>query len=216
MIRLYHCRDARSFRVLWALEELALPYELFLLPFPPRAFAKPFFEVNLLGTVPALQDGPLTMTESAAICHYLAARAHSSLAIAPDEEDFGPFLQWTHFGEATLTFPQTLVLRYGSLEPAERRSPQVAEDYRRWFVGRLRAVEAALASKDFLCANRFTVADISVGYALMLAEVLGIGEAFTTNIARYWTTLKQRDGFRLAKAAQDDASPTSLGDPPPG
>ena len=37
MIRLHHCADARSFRALWALEELGLPYELVLMPFPPRA-----------------------------------------------------------------------------------------------------------------------------------------------------------------------------------
>ncbi|MDP9085224.1 MAG: glutathione S-transferase family protein [Pseudomonadota bacterium] len=209
MIRLYHCRNARSFRVLWALEELGLNYELILLPFPPRAFAKAYFAVNLLGTVPTMQHGPLTMTESAAICHYLAVRAESPLAVAAGDCDFGPFLQWTHFGEATLTFPQTLVLRYGLLEPEARRSPQIVDDYRRWFVGRLRAIEAALADYAFLCARRFTVADISVGYALLLAETLGIEEAFTPNVARYWQTLRHREGFTRATAAQDQATETS-------
>ena len=47
---------------------------------------------------------------------------------------------WLHRGEATLTFPQTLVLRYTRLEPKERRNPQVAEDYAKWFAARLRAV----------------------------------------------------------------------------
>ena len=39
MIELYHCIDARSLRPLWVLEEMRLPYQLHVLPFPPRAFA---------------------------------------------------------------------------------------------------------------------------------------------------------------------------------
>ena len=39
MIHLYHCVDARSFRPLWVLEEMRLPYELTVLPFPPRVLA---------------------------------------------------------------------------------------------------------------------------------------------------------------------------------
>ncbi len=74
MITLYHCLSARSFRPLWALEEMGLPYELKVLPFPPRAFAKEYFDVNVLGTVPFLIDGDTRMSESAAICEYLAVR----------------------------------------------------------------------------------------------------------------------------------------------
>ena len=71
---LYHCHDARSFRVLWALEELGLPYELRMLPFPPRVHAKSYLQENPLGTIPLMLDGATRMTESAAICHYLCVR----------------------------------------------------------------------------------------------------------------------------------------------
>ena len=175
MIVLYHCANARSFRPLWTLEEMGLPYELKMLPFPPRVHAKDYLAVNPLGTIPTLLDGPLRMTELAAICQYLATRyGPTPLAVAPDEPDFGLYLNWLHFGEATLTFPQTIVLRYSRLEPPERRLPQAVEDYTRWFLGRLRGIEAALADRDFLCAGRFTVADISVGYALMLTGFIGL------------------------------------------
>src|SRR5688572_7270360 len=111
-LTLYHCASARSFRPLWALEELGLPYELKMLPFPPRVHAKEYFAINPLGTIPALLDGGKTMTESAAICQYLVTKyGPTPLAVGVDEEDFGPFLNWLHHGEATLTFPQTLVLR---------------------------------------------------------------------------------------------------------
>jgi len=134
MITLYHCVSARSFRPLWMLEELGQPYELKMLPFPPRALDRSYLAINPLGTVPALFDGATRMTESAAMCQYLAAKAApGTLDVSVDEPDFGAYLNYLHFGEATLTFPQTLVLRYGRFEPAERRSPQVAEDYSKWF-----------------------------------------------------------------------------------
>ncbi|SDT20063.1 glutathione S-transferase family protein [Bradyrhizobium canariense] len=204
MITLYHCAAARSFRPLWTLEELGLPYELKMLPFPPRVKAKEYLGLNPLGTIPFLIDGDTRMTESAAIAQYLVTRyGPTPLAVAVDEPDFGSFLNWLHFGEATLTFPQTLVLRYTQLEPEERRNPQVATDYSKWFFGRLRGLEAAVTKSETVCAGRFTAADISVGYALLLARDIGLSENFTPGVAAYWQRLQARDGFRRAVAAED-------------
>src|SRR6202035_3512809 len=184
MITLYHCHAARSFRPLWMLEELGLAYVLKMLPFPPRVFAKDYLDLNPLGTIPLLLDGDTRMTESAAIAQYLATRfGPTPLAVSVDEPDYAAFLNWLHFGEATLTFPQTLVLRYSQLEPEERRNPQVAADYAKWFFGRLRGIEAAIADRDMLCGGRFTAADISVGYALLLAQNLGLSKDFTPGVS---------------------------------
>ena len=203
MITLYHCAAARSFRPLWALEELGLSYDLKMLPFPPRAFARKYLALNALGTVPLLIDGEVRMTESAAILQYLVSRhGPTPLSVGVDEPDHGAYLNWLHFGEATLTFPQTLVLRYSKLEPEERRSPQVAVDYAKWFFGRLRAVEAAVDKSEMLCAARFTVADISVGYALLLAQHLGLAADFGPAVAAYWRRLQERDGFCRAVRAE--------------
>jgi glutathione S-transferase len=194
---------ARSFRPLWALEELELSYELKVLPFPPRVFAREYLALNPLGTIPLMIDGGTRMTESAAIVQYLVTRyGPTPLAVGIDEPDFGAYLNWLHFGEATLTFPQTLVLRYSRLEPEERRSPQVAADYAKWFFGRLRAVEAVVSNSETLCADRFTAADISVGYALLLAERIGLAKDFTPAVAAYWLRLQQRDGFGRAVKAE--------------
>jgi glutathione S-transferase len=57
MITLHHCVSARSFRPLWLLEELGLPYTLRMLPFPPRVHARHFLADNPLGTVPLFVDG---------------------------------------------------------------------------------------------------------------------------------------------------------------
>jgi glutathione S-transferase len=208
VIHLYHCINARSFRPLWTLEEMQLPYELTLLPFPPRAVAPEYKQLNPLGTVPLLLDGATRMTESAAICHYLATRhGPSPLAVGVDEADYGAFLNWTHFGEATLTFPQTLVLRYSRFEPRERRQPQVAQDYAQWFLARLRAVEAPLADgREFLCGQRFTIADVSVGYALLLAHSIGLDADFGPHVAAYFERLRAREGYQRARRAQDAAA----------
>jgi glutathione S-transferase len=207
MIRLYHCVSARSFRVLWALEELGLPYTLVMLPFPPRQHARDFLDVNPLGTIPLLVHDETRMTESAAICQYLCALVPgTSLELRPGDAGYGAYLNMLHFGEATLTFPQTLVLRYSRFEPEERRQPTVADDYAKWFLARLRTLEPALAQRDFVCADRFTVADISVGYALMLAGYLGLAGRFTPAVAAYWNRLRVRSAFARALAAQDAAA----------
>jgi len=49
MIRLFHCVGARSFRPLWTMEELGIPYELTVLPFPPRESQPSYLELNPLG-----------------------------------------------------------------------------------------------------------------------------------------------------------------------
>lgn len=202
MPTLHHCVSARSFRVLWMLEELDMPYTLKMLPFPPRLSAREFLGVNPLGTVPAFFDGEVRMTESAAICQFLAARAAPTpLNVEPEEPEFAAYLNYLHFGEATLTFPQTLVLRYGRFEPEERRSPQVAADYAKWFLSRLRSLEPLLAAQPYLC-GRFTAADVSVGYALMLAEHLDLSAQFTPAVAAYWQRLRERDAFQRALAAE--------------
>jgi glutathione S-transferase len=206
MIQLYHCAAARSFRPLWTMEELGLSYELKMLPFPPRVFAKDYLAINPLGTIPLLVDGDTRMTESAAIAQYLVTRyGPTPLAVAVDEPAYGAFLNWLHFGEATLTFPQTLVLRYSRLEPEERRNPQVAADYSKWFFGRLRIIESITAESEFICAQRFTAADISVGYALLLAERIGLSVQFGPAVAAYWQRLKTRDGYLRAVQAETAA-----------
>lgn len=203
MIELFHCAGARSFRPLWTLEELRLPYRLHALPFPPRETTPGYLADNPLGTVPLLVDGETRITESAAAAHYLATRdGPTTLAIGAGEPDYGAYLNWLHFGEATLTFPQTIVLRYSHLEPPERRQPQVADDYGRWYSNRLKAVERALETRSWLAGGRFTAADVSVGYALSLADQIGLGRRFPPGVATYWERIRDRDGYRRAEAAE--------------
>lgn len=202
-MKLYHCADARSLRPLWALEELGADYELVNMAFPPRATYPGYLNINPLGTVPTFVDGDVTLTESTGICHYLGEKfAPTDLRVDPSEPAYGEYLNWMYRSDATLTFPQTIVLRYTRLEPKERRLPQAAEDYTVWYLSRLRSVEAALEDREFLCAGRFTMADIAVHYALFLGETLGLAERYKPRSRDYLERLKERPAFRRAREKQ--------------
>ena len=71
-------------------------------------------------------------------------------------------------------------------------------DYRAWFYGRLRAVTAALSNAQYLCAGRFTAADVAVGFGLFLATQLKIDGEFPPPVRDYLDRLLARDAFRRA------------------
>jgi len=200
-MKLYHCHNSRSVRPLWALEEMGLDYELVVMDFPPRTEYPGYLDINPLGTVPTFIDGDVTMTESTAICQYLVDKfGPHPIGVTSDEPHYGDYLNWLHRSDATLTFPQALVLRYTRLEPEERRIPQVVEDYTIWYLSRLRSVEAALEGKQFLVGDRFTIADIAVSFALQMGERLGINARYKPNCLRYLAEMKERPAFIRAQA----------------
>ncbi len=204
-IKLYHCRDARSLRPLWTLEELGLDYELVNMDFPPRFKHEGYLEVNPLGTVPTLLDGETYMTESSGMAQYLVERfGPTSLSVERDDPEFGAYLNWLYRSDATLTFPQTLILRYSMFEPEDRRQPQVAQDYTQWFLSRARAIESALEDREYLCAGRFTIADICVGYALYLARSIKIDVHLGPQTRAYIDRIHDRPAFHrcLEKQAE--------------
>ncbi|MBO6544192.1 MAG: glutathione S-transferase family protein [Alphaproteobacteria bacterium] len=198
-MKLYHCKGARSVRPLWTLEEMGLDYELESMPFPPRFLREGYTGMNPIGTVPYFVDGDVEMTESAGISQYLVdTHGPTELGLKPGDKDYGLYLNWLHRSDATLTFPQTILLRYTQLEPEERRIKQAADDYTQWFFSRLKSVENATADREYLCAGRFTIADICVGYALYLADTLGLREGFKPNTEKYYARLTERPAFKRA------------------
>ncbi len=206
-MKLWHCKNARSLRALWAFEEMGLEYELVILPFPPRVRQPEYLEINPLGTIPYFVDGDAHMTESTGICHYLVEKyGKKELALEPDHPEYGRYLNWLYHSDATLTFPQTLVLRYTRLEPEERRIPTVAEDYKRWYLSRLKLVNARVQEHEFLCSDHFTIADIAITYALFLGESLDIAQHYKPQTRDYLERMKARDGFQKAQQAQHEAA----------
>lgn len=194
-MKIYATENSRSVRPLWTAEEMGLDYELEMLPFPPRVLQKEYLNVNMLGTVPYLEDGDIKMTESVAMCQYMVEKyGPSNLRVSPDEKDYPNYLNWLFHSDATLTFPPTVVLRYKLMEPGV--ADGAIEGYSRWFVSRLKLLETSLEGKEYLCSDRFTIADICVSYAIHLAGSLGIHQALKPNIKRWTENLFSRKAFQ--------------------
>lgn len=199
-MKLWHCASARSLRPLWTLEELGLEYELEVLPFPPRVFQRDYLKVNSLGTVPYFVDGQTHMTESVAICQYLVDRYQRyDFGLQPTHPEYGDYLNWLHHADATLTFPQTISMRYYYLEPTPEKQA-VADDYGKWYISRLRRLDAHLESHEFLVDNRFTIADIAVSYALYLGRAIQFDKHYQPQTAAYLQRMMARPAFQRADA----------------
>ena len=199
MIKIWGTEASRALRPIWTAEEMGLDYELTMMPFPPRVFMKEYLDVNMLVTIPYLIDGDVKMTESVAMSQYLVEKyGPTDLRVMPDEADYPAYLYWLYHSDATLTFPQTVVLRYKLQEPGV--ADAAVEGYSRWFVSRCKLLETALEDKEYLCSNRFTIADICISYAFVVAESLGIHQAFKPNIKRYTEMLFEREAFKKSKS----------------
>ncbi len=199
MIKIYGTENSRAIRPIWTAEEMGLDYKLIMMPFPPRVFMKEYLDINILGTVPYMIDGDVKMTESVGISQYLVEKyGPSDLQVQPNENDYPAYLNWLYHSDATLTFPQTVVLRYKFQEPGV--ADAAIDGYSRWFVSRLKLLEKALNNKEYLCSGRFTLADICVSYAINLADALGIEQAFKPNIKRWSKNLFSRPAFIKSKS----------------
>ena len=195
MIKIWATQGSRAIRPIWTAEEMGLDFELTMMPFPPRVFMKEYLDVNMLGTIPYLTDGDVKMTESVAMAQYLVEKyGPTDLRVLPDEPDYPAYLNWLFHSDATLTFPQTVVLRYKLQEPGV--ADAAVDGYSRWFVSRLKLLETTLEDKEFLCSDRFTIADICVSYAITLADSLGIEQAFKPNIKRWTDMLYDREAYK--------------------
>jgi glutathione S-transferase len=200
MATLYHAPHARSLRVLWTLEELGAKADVKTLPFPPREKQPDYLKVNPTGAIPAMVDGDRVMTESLAICEYLAAKHGSSLLVAPGEPERVPFLEWLWYGESTLMTPLSRLGRVASLPVKGEAIDVVLADARESLLVRLRSLEQRLEGRDFLVAGRLTLADVSVGYPLHLIAVFGIDVPLGTRTAAYRERLRSRPAFMRAAA----------------
>lgn len=162
--------EGRGFRVVWLLEELGLAYRLHPVDLLALENHRDFLAINPAGFIPALQDGETIMVESIAILQYLLARygGSTSLAVPPDDPAFAPYLQFLHLGEAGLAGPMNAVLVGRQFAPEAERNARVTRWAYETFESRLGLVIRRLADCPYLAGDRFTAADISVSYALLL------------------------------------------------
>lgn len=164
-----------------------------------------YMKINPLGTIPYFIDaeGDVRMTESCGIPQYLVTKyGPTPLCVTPDEAEYGTYLNWLFHADATLTFPQTVVLRYTQQEPG--RADKAAEDYGNWYIARLKMLDNTLADgREFLVGGRFTIADIVITYALFLGCGFGFDLRYKPQTLAYMERMKARPAFAQAQEMQE-------------
>jgi glutathione S-transferase len=158
-LTLYHASPSRSSVTLWMLEELGEPYDIHMLDLTKGENREaPYLAINPMGKVPALRDGETVITESAAICTYLADEfPKAKLNVPVGSPQRGVYLKWLFFGPSCV-------------EPAvvDRAAPR-KEEARRGMLGygdfdtTMNTVAAAVAKGPWLMGEQFTAADVVVG-----------------------------------------------------
>ncbi|PZO51628.1 MAG: glutathione S-transferase [Alphaproteobacteria bacterium] len=201
MLKIYHSQGARSLRVLWLCEEMGVPYET-----AEASFFKPsdeFKTVNPLRTVPAMQDGDVTMIESVAMMIYIMAKhGPTDLEVKPSEPGYADFLQYLMFGEAGLAAYGNPLVATRFLAPAEQKENYTAGYLKNAILKRLEFVGQRLNGKPYVAADRFTAADISVAYIATGAKFAGIEDEIPVPVKSYIENLWQRPAYQRAAAVK--------------
>ena len=202
-LTLYHAPMTRSVRVRWCLEEMGLPYVLERVSFDRgNVGGDAYRSVNPMQKVPAFKDGDTVVLESTAIVEYLVTRhGPTELAVSPDEPEYGRYLEFLHFGEATMSMGVNLTLAHGYLLPEDQRNPSVLKWARAAVDKQLGLIaERGLenGARDWIAAGRVTAADMSVGYMLYLLKIVRQFDGAPPVVQAYFDRIKALPSWQAA------------------
>ena len=180
----------------WMLEEVGVAYRTEILQYGPEIKSPRFLAINPMGKVPTLTHRGAVITESAAICAYLAD-AFPEAGLAPPLADRAAYYRWLFFAagplEAAIT-NRTLKLEV----PRERESMVGYGTYE----AVLDTLERAVSEAEYVAGPRFSAADVYVGSHIVWGlefKSLDSRPAF----ADYWSRLKSRPAYLRAKGIDD-------------
>lgn len=157
-MRLFWAPQTRSARALWMLEEAGVDYDLELVDIraADRSDSDDFLDASPMGKVPALVDGEVRMSESAAICLYVADRyCQGTLAPAIDDPRRGKFLYWLMYTPAVIE--PAMSEKFNEIEPAPERSGWGSFDLM------IRTLEDGIRDKEWILGEQFSAADVMLG-----------------------------------------------------
>lgn len=203
MIKIYHVPHFRSVRVIWLMEELGERYDVEVVPFPLETDFKA--RTGVLA-IPTIVDDQIVMGESIAILQYLTGRRlQRSLELgltvgpSPDPAAYAEHLNWLHFGEGSLMVHAAMLARIRRLAPEEEKAGFAAKACGRILETRLDALERRLSDgRPHLTGEAFTIADISVGYALAYARFRELDELFAPLTRSYLDRVAARPAYQRA------------------
>jgi glutathione S-transferase len=156
--------NTRDLRVLWALEEMQMPFELVGMDHPARDLnTDAYRRLSPFEQIPAIDDDGVVLSESAAILIYLAKKAGK--LIAPDAAGEAQVVRWCFAAMNTVELPLLSLLLMGFVakdeEPTRYREFTV-----RWAKRHLGNLDRWLDGREFIATDAFTVADILMAHAL--------------------------------------------------
>lgn len=195
---LYTNPQSRGRIARWMLEEIGHPYRVEVLDYATTMKAPAYLAINPMGKVPAVKHGAAVVTETPAICAYLAdAFPAAGLAPPPGDRLRAPYYRWLFFAAGPAE-AATSNKALGFVVPPERE--------RMIGYGRLELVldtlESAVRQSDYLAGNTFTAADLYVGSHLGFGMMFGMIEKRPA-FERYWQRLSDRPACRRARELDD-------------
>ena len=199
MLTLHFAPNSRAGRILWLLEELALPYELNRMDFHPKDLKSDAHRArHPLGRVPVLDDGDISVFESGAIVEYILER-HKNGGLKPDVASllFPEYLQWFHYCEGMVMPPINTIVVQTILLPPDRRDEKVLGQAQRLLTKALEPVNDALAGRDYLIGD-FSGADIMLGHACFMSQRSGCVTDEMTHLLAYIARIAARPAFDKA------------------
>jgi glutathione S-transferase len=198
----------RDMRLRWACEEAQIAYAVKTVPFDGREHNH--LDRQPFGQVPFLTDGHVEMFESGACLLHLAAK--SDMLMPRDPVDAAQVLQWTF---AALNSIEMVTLPWWFLNLSVPDQNGMTP----WMEKRLQHLENVLATREWLAAGRFTVADLLMVDVLRVPDVRAFGTRPATSA--YVDRVTDRAAFKKALADQlahfeaADASRRLAGGPAP-
>ena len=199
MLTLHFAPNSRAGRILWLLEELALPYELNRMDFHPKDLKSDAHRArHPLGRVPVLDDGDISIFESGAIVEYILER-HKNGGLKPDVASllFPEYLQWFHYCEGMVMPPINTIGGQTILLPPDRRDEKVLGQAQRLLTKALEPVNDSLAGRDYLIGD-FSGADIMLGHACFMSQRSGCVTDEMTHLLAYIARIAARPAFDKA------------------
>ncbi len=168
-LRIYGAPRSRTFRVLWAAEELGLAYENIPVDFGDGSKKPEFLAVNPNGRIPAIDDDGFLLFESLAITMYLS-RKHASGKLYPTgAQEEGRLWQWSLWGATEIETPLIQYVSNTKVLPAEKRDAKVAAEAEAKLPRPMAVLDAHLATRKHLLGGDFTVADLNIASLLYSA-----------------------------------------------
>jgi glutathione S-transferase len=182
MLKLYGTSMSRAARSLWALEELGLKYEHVPLNTQGDSRKPEFLKVNPNGHVPTLEDDGQIFWESMAINLYLAEKYGKAPFWPASVTDHGHAYQWSLWGMTEVESHLLALLMHKMLLPKEQRSDKAVAAATEALKGPLQVLEGALAGKQYLLGNDFTIADLNVASVLSFAMLVRLDMSATPGV----------------------------------